>query len=207
MEIRSVMRLLVDTDIFCKLGVAGLLYEALATLGVPLAECGRLAALPHMLKRSRLTKLYGQERCDALLPIAEAMPVAGVPGTEWMEPFRDVPDIDAGEAQLLALVAQHGFILLSGDKRALKAVSAVLPVLPSLAGKVVTFEAILIALCWRLGVDAVRQALQPLRDDMTVKVCFSPGNTDPVGALTSYLGAIERDAAPLVLWKPTKDAS
>jgi hypothetical protein len=199
------MRLLVDTDIFCKLGVSGLLYEALAALGVPIADCGRLAALPHMLKRGRLTKVYGQERCHALLPVAEAMPVAGAPGTDWMEPFRDVPAIDVGEAQLLALVAQHGLILLSGDKRALKALSGVHAVLPSLAGRIVTFEAILIALCWRLGVDAVRYALEPLQEDQTVQVCFSAWNTDPVGALASYLGAIEREAAPLVLWKPSKD--
>jgi hypothetical protein len=207
MEIRSAMRLLVDTDIFCKLGVAGLLHEAVKVLGVPISECGRLAALPHMLKRGRLAKLYGPDRCGALLPLVEAMPVADAPGTDWIEPFRNVPAIDAGEAQLLALVAQHGLILLSGDKRALRALASVHAVLPSLGGRIVTLEAILIALCWRIGVDAVRQALQALQEDLTVKVCFSPGNPDPVDALASYFGAIQREAAPLVLWKPTKEAS
>ena len=47
-------RLLVDTDAYCKLGVAELLVDAVAVLGVAVDECGRLAALPFMLRRGRL---------------------------------------------------------------------------------------------------------------------------------------------------------
>ena len=145
------MQLLVDTDIFCKLGVAGLLDEALAVLGVPVCDCGRLAALPHMLQRGRLVKLYGADACAELLPMAKEMGVVGPAGEEWLEPLVDVPSIDPGEAQLLAVVAQHGLIMLSGDKRALRAVAGIAQVVPALHGKVVTFEAILVELCGRLG--------------------------------------------------------
>ncbi len=199
------MQLLIDTDIFCKLGVAGLLDEALAVLGTSREGCARLAALSYMLRRGRLVRLYGQERCAALASVAEAMPVAAIPGAGAMDLFVQIPAIDAGEAQLLALVAEHGLVLLSGDKRALREVRAAEALLPALAGRIVVFEAVLIALCTSLGVEEVRAAVESLHDDQMIKVCFSSTNTDPVAALTSYLGALERDAAPLVLWKPFKD--
>lgn len=201
------MKLLVDSDIFCKLGVAGLLDEALAVLGVPVSDCGRLAALPHMLQRGRLVKLYGADACAALLPKAKEMEVVGPAGEVWLEPLVDVPSIDPGEAQLLAVVAQHGMIMLSGDKRALRAVAGVAQVVPALQGKMVTLEAILIELCGRLGVGAVRVAVQPLMaSDQTVKICFSSTNSDPEVALASYFSALEREVAPLTLWKPAMEA-
>lgn len=197
------MRLLVDTDIFCKLGVAGLLNEALAALGVSSGECGRLPALPHMLQRGGIVKRYGSPACNALVPVAMEMPIAPAPDDKWLQPLVGVASIDAGEAQLLALTAQQGLVLLSGDKRALRSVAGVHPIVPALAGKIVTFEAVLLVLCQRIGVPTVRAALVPLAEiDQTVKVCFSPGNPDPVAALTSYLSHLEREVAPLILWKP-----
>lgn len=202
------MRILIDTDIFCKLGVAGLLDEALALLGGSRAECGRLAALPYMLQRGRLVKLYGPDQCATLASLAEGMETAPAADSDWMEPLVRLPTIDAGEAQLLALVAQNGLILLSGDKRALRAVRDASDVLHALHGRVVTLEAVLLALCGTLGVDAVRDAVTPLMaTDQTVRVCFSATNSDPVAALLSYIGAMKREVDPLVLWMPTQEAS
>lgn len=197
------MRLLVDTDIFCKLGVTGLLNEAIAALGLSPGDCGRLPALPHMLQRGGIVKRYGSPACTALLPVAKEMPVAPAPDERWLQPLVGVASIDAGEAQLIALTAEHGFVLLSGDKRALRSVAAVHSIVPALSGKIVTFEAILLALCQRVGVSTLRAALAPLAEiDQTVKVCFSPGNPDPVAALTSYLSHLEKEVSPLILWKP-----
>ncbi len=70
------MRLLVDTDAFCKLAVGGVLHDAIALLGADLSECGRLPALPHMLRRGGLRKKFGPKACDALLPVANEVPVA-----------------------------------------------------------------------------------------------------------------------------------
>lgn len=198
------MRLLVDTDIFCKLGVAGLLNEALAALGVSSGECGRLPALPHMLQRGGIVKRCGSPACNALVPVAMEMPIAPAADDKWLQPLVGVASIDAGEAQLLALTAQHAFVLLSGDKRALRSVATVGLIVPALEGKIVTFEAILLVLCERLGLPAVRKALQPLAEiDQTVKVCFSPGNVDPVAALKSYQGSLQQEVAPMNLWKPS----
>jgi hypothetical protein len=197
------MQLLVDTDIFCKLGISGLLDEALAVLGSSAPECSRLPALPRMLQRGGIVRRYGASACSALIPQATVMAVIGAPSDEWLEPLVGVPSIDVGEAQLLALAAQHSLVLLSGDKRALRAVANLDVIVFALQGKVVTFEAILISLCLRLGPENVRTALKPLAAiDPTVKICFSPGNYDPVSALTSYLSALEAEVAPLLLWKP-----
>lgn len=49
-------RLLLDTDIFCKLGVADLLDDTLSILGLKYSDCSRLPALPHMLRRGRLVR-------------------------------------------------------------------------------------------------------------------------------------------------------
>jgi hypothetical protein len=114
------MKLLVDTDAFCKLGVAGLLSDTLALVGV--AECGRLAALPYMLRRGSLRRRYGAVACDALIPTAEAMQVLPTPSAEWLDRFASLTDVDPGEAQLLASAAEHQLLLLSGDKRALRAI-------------------------------------------------------------------------------------
>ena len=57
-------KLLVDTDAFCKLSVAGLLESAANVFDTSLLECARLPALPHMLKRGALRKHYGDEHCD-----------------------------------------------------------------------------------------------------------------------------------------------
>ena len=52
-------RLLVDTDAFCKLGVAGLLTDAIGVLGVTVENCGRLAALPYPESTEKMSILNG----------------------------------------------------------------------------------------------------------------------------------------------------
>lgn len=195
------MNLLVDTDAFCKLGVAGLLDPSVRLL-VGDGECARLPALPHMLRRGRLVQQYGAQACSALIPLANSMPVVPSAPDEWLTPLVTIPAIDAGEAQLFALAASESILLLSGDKRALRAVSAVPAFAEGLTGRVVVFEVVLLELCARLGAERIRDAVQPLMDaDTAVKVCFSEGNPDPEAALRSYVGALEDEVGPLGLWK------
>jgi hypothetical protein len=74
------MKLLVDTDAFCKLAVSGLLLDAVSLLGADLTECGRLPALPYMLRKGRLRRAFGPEACDALIPLTDKAPVVVQPG-------------------------------------------------------------------------------------------------------------------------------
>jgi hypothetical protein len=196
------MRLLVDSDIFCKLGVSGLLSPALAALGVSHQECGRLPALPHMLHKGKLPRLYGEAACRALVESAHSMPVAPAAGDEWLDQLVGVNEIDIGEAQLYAIAAERGLTIATGDKRALRAVAKLPRLHPPLAGRVVTFEAILLELYTTMGASELRQAVSPLSSDGLIKVCFSPGNDEPSAALHSSLNALAAEVAPLALWQP-----
>jgi len=119
------MKLLIDTDAFCKLQMAGLLGEAAGLLAAGLHECGRLPALPHMLRRGRLRKVFGTDVCDAMIPVADAVPVMHQPGDTWLDKLTPIQAIDPGEAQIFAAAAESDMIVVSGDKRALKSVDGI----------------------------------------------------------------------------------
>ncbi len=204
MEPLNSQRLLVDTDAYCKLGVAKLLNDAIVTLGIPFAECGRLAALPYMLKRGPLRKILGDDTADELADLAETtMPLALQASGEWLDVLAHVPLIDPGEAQLLAASAEHGLLMLTGDKRGLRGVKDIVGYAEALEGRVVVVEAILAELCMRLGEGTVSTRVQPLMVvDTAVKVCFSNSKSSPADALISYYEDLAADLEPLKLWKP-----
>lgn len=198
------MNLLVDTDAFCKLGVAGLLEDAAGIFGARLPDCGRLPALPSMLRRGNLVNRYGRNACGALIPHAEAMPIFRKPGAAALDPLTAIDAIDPGEAQLFAAAAEFGLPVLSGDKRAMRALKHAPEIHAPLAGRVVTLEAVLLKLCERLGLEDVRRRVGPLAaHDRAVGACFSPGNPDPRDGLRSYNGSIVAEVHPLLLWDPS----
>ncbi len=197
------MRLLIDTDAFCKLELAGMLRDAVGLLGTSLPECARLPALPYMLRKGRLRKVFGPDACDGLIPLADELPVIVEPGDAWLDKLRPVQAIDPGEALLLAAAAETGMVVLSGDKRALRALKDVEDSSDALAGRIVVMEAILLSLCDHLGPDEVRRRVEPLvAIDKMVQVCFSIGNPDPRAALLSYYDRLATELDPLLLWHP-----
>jgi hypothetical protein len=197
------MKVLVDTDAFCKLGLTGLLTDAIASLGAQLTECGRLPALPHMLRRGSVPKRFGKETCESLLETANAIlslqPLTGA----WLDRFLPVPGIDPGEAQLFSAAADQRILVLTGDKRALRLIGSVEGAAAALSGLIVTLEAVLIALHGSIGADALRTRVDPLRPfDSTIGICFSDANADPLAALWSYYNSLASEVAPLALWRP-----
>lgn len=197
------MKLLVDTDIFCKLAIAGILADAMRAFGSEIGECARLAALPYMLSRGRLRTCYTPAVCDELVVIARTMRPLKDPGGELLDVFTRNGDIDPGEAQLFAAAVGHDVLVLTGDKRAVRAVAKIGQVGGSLGGRIVAFEAVLLALVNVLGVDVVRERVQVIRDyDHVVRVCMSPENANPVEALTSYYRHLAAEVHPLELWSP-----
>lgn len=195
------MAVLFDTDAFCKLGAASLLEAVAERLGSPLADCARLPALPHQLQRGGIRKRYGDVICEGLKPTASALAVIPAPSSRTLELFRNIPNIDPGEAQLLALCIERGDILVTSDKRALRAVAAVPELAARLAGKVVVLEAILLELCSINGEAHVRTCCAPaVGFDAMFAVCFSSGNLDVVGSLRTYLDESRLAFAPIELW-------
>jgi hypothetical protein len=201
--IRSAMKVLVDTDAFCKLQVAGLLEDAVGLLTAGLHECGRLPALPHMLRKGKLPKTFGTEACAAMIPVAEAVPVMHQLNNIWLDRLTPIEAIDPGEAQLFAVAAEAGLIIISGDKRALRALKDIQGFAEALTGRIVVLEAILLVLCDHFGPDELRQRIVPLAAvDKVVKVCFSAGSHEPDHALLSYYESLAAELTPLVLWNP-----
>lgn len=197
------MALLVDGDAFCKLGVSGMLADAAEILGVKISDCARPPALPYMLRRGALVRAYGAEACAALRPDALEMESAPAPDATWLDKLASVDGIDPGEAILFAAAAQHGAHVLTGDKRAVIALKGVPGYPAALSGRIVVFEAMLLALCARLGHVEVRRRLGSLTaTDKTLIVCFSAANPDPREALVSYYSSLAADVQPLILWDP-----
>lgn len=200
------MRLLLDSDVFCKLGIGGLLVDALSVFGAGIEECGRLPALPYMLQRGRLPRIYGTDACTELLPMATSMKPVPAPETSWIDRLAPVTDIDPGEAQLFAAGAQMGLIVVTGDKRALRGLKAVEGYAEALSGRIVSFEAILIALCDRLGPAEVRSRVESLASrDKMLAACFSTGNPDPRDCLAAYARELQTELQPLRLWMPPEE--
>lgn len=197
------MRILIDTDAFCKLSIGGVLADFIDILGETIEDCGRLPALPHMLKRGRLLKLFGPDACNKILPIAESLPVIAQPSDDWLEKLRPYDAIDPGEAQIFAVAAEFHMLVVSGDKRALRELKQIEKLRNKLNGRIVVMEAALLVLCESLGVDEVRERVQPLRrTDQVAKVCFSSPRSDPRDGLRSYFDSLVRELDPLVLWSP-----
>lgn len=195
--------LLIDTDAFCVLASGRLLDDAVSLFGADLSRCARLPALPHMLRKGRLRKKYGDQISGHLIPIADSIPVIDQAEALWIDRLTQVQNIDPGEAQLFALAAEKQLVVITGDKRALRALRDVPGFANALAGRIVVLEAILIALCTRLGPTAVSAQMQPLlTHDSVIRVCFSSGNPDPRDALLSYYQNLVTELDPLVLWQP-----
>jgi hypothetical protein len=199
------MKLLADTDAFCKLAIAGLLSDAIRRVfGAELRHCGRLPALPYMLRKGALRRKYGEKACDELIPLANSMPVLSTPDITVLEKLIPIAEIDPGEAQLFAAAANANLVLLTGDKRSLRALAKVEEVTDFLSGRIAVVEAILLALHDEIGQDQMRKCMVPLSQvDQVVKICFSEGSPSPREGLFSYYRDLAREVKPLVLWDPS----
>ena len=195
------MRLLVDSDAFCKLAACDLISDAAALFHAELGECGRLPALPHMLRRGRLRRTYGTKACERLIPLAESMPPVVDSPTSWLEQLTHIPDVDPGEAILFATAADLRMPVITGDIRSLRALKRLDRFPEALGGRIAVLEAVLLGLCGQLGTGAVRARVESVpQADTVMRICFSPGVEEPELALRSYLHDRKKELAPLVLW-------
>lgn len=202
------MRILIDTDAFCKLAIGEVLEDSLNLFGASLSKCGRLPALTYMLRRGRLRTMYGPERCDTLLTAAMDMPVIESLSDSYLDLLVAVPDIDPGEAQILAKAASSDLHLITGDKRSLRALKNVERVSDALSGRIIVLESVLLELCETLGQEEVRRRIEGLGQfDNVVRICFSEYNDSPAACLRSYLHRLAEEVRPLALWQPGLNSS
>jgi hypothetical protein len=205
-EVLNKMRVLIDSDAFCKLAIGGVLLDGIALLDAKLDDCLRLPALPHMLrKRGKLRKQYGEAICGEIATLAESFSQIGPASSEWQDQLTTVDGIDVGEAQLFAVAAEFQWLVISGDKRALRTLK--LSTLYSrLNGRVVCLETLLLALCEKYGVEEVQKRMTRATEfDTALKICFL--SSSPIEGLRSYEASLKQQVDPLVLWTQggTKD--
>ena len=200
------MKLLIDTDAFCKFGCSGLLSDVVECIAdTKVSECGRLAALPHMLRKGQLQQAYGKSACDVLIPLADSMPLHPTPNQDWQDKLVSIDEMDFGEIQILAAAADTETIVLTGDKRALQALSKVSGATEVFGGRIAVLEAGLISLHDKIGPSELRRRAGHLsKVDSVTRICFSEGNHDPLDCLTSYFADICNKVEPLTLWPPER---
>jgi hypothetical protein len=195
-------QLLVDTDAFCKLAAADLLDDVFSLLSVDRTQCAVLPALPHMLERGRIRKNYGDAAADRLRKLADEFPAAPNSSSAWLDVLADEPSINPGEAQLFALAAERRIRVLTGDKRSLDALAKITAIHPSLAGRVVTLEAVLRGMASNIPEAQLRHKGKVLgQRDQMAKAVFASEGSDLGEALDSYIRDLAARAKPLELWR------
>ncbi len=205
--------LLADSDAAILLAASGLFGQLLGTLDLDLAHARRLDALPHMLRKGRMRRKYGEfvetilAWCESVAPIDDA--VADCEIRQLL--VRD--NIDPGEASLFALLFENpGYLLTTADKRSLRELASsedLQVVRRSLAGRVICLEAAIEILVGKLGIRRVAEAFTPLRPyNRTLGVFFSRGEetreADCLEALHSYIQELTLDVGPNFLFRGGK---
>jgi len=207
--------LLCDSDAFLLLGACGLVREAVEILGAGLADLRRPHPLPFMLDRGVLQKRFPpgiREKVKSWCAVVE--PIMEAPSPATRQRLQSIEGIDDGESNLFGLLFEnHGYLLLSGDKRAmrsLRADSGLNDIFQSLCGRVCCTEIILLGLLRTLGAETLASALAPLRPyNGMLNAVLSMGADSPqdhcqVG-FSSYLHDLIRDVGPDFLLNPHGD--
>lgn len=198
------MEVAFDTDAFCKLGEAGLLVPFLEALRVPPTRCARLGRLTRQLQRAGWLRPLSQQRRDELFDLAAQMTVATPRPGGWHDRIAAVGgDLGSGEAALFALVADGDVALVvTGDKRALRAAAAVEPLVERLAGRLLVLEqAAAVAVdALSAGAEAHLRERGALVLDVMLASCLR--STDRRAALGQYVSELERELPKGLLWAP-----
>ncbi len=196
------MKLVSDTDAFCKLGPV-LLSATMSDFGATQGTTACLPALASMIGRGRLAHRIPQEVRTELIKFAAGLQRISAATTETLERLRACGDgMDPGDAMLYAFALEHPqCLVLSGDKRAMRALSTQASVCANIQGRVVCVEAALLRLCDRHGTAFVRKEIGPVaQKDVGLQACLA--SRDLVGALRSYFDDLAKNVFLGLLWDP-----
>ncbi len=211
---QSARLLLIDTDVFALLAGAGMLDQVIEGLGFDRSTTRRLPFVRAQMKRGRnFCETYSLAIRNRVIKRCEDIPSLPARASEdsTFEPLTRVDEIDYGETQLIALLAENEhFILTTGDKRALRALcdeESLSGVRRKVEGRIVCLESVIRLLVDRLGIEAAAKAFTPMRDvNKMLSVVFSQGNATPEADCRDYLGSylreLESDLGEDFLYKP-----
>lgn len=138
-------RLLIDVDALVKLAHWRMVLELPGLTQIALADCATISSLRHRAQTPKKPLFVADHAPGLVIEAMDQMAALPAPDPAVLAVLQDVPAIDPGEALLFAaLHATPDSQLLTGDKRALKALSE-LPhhVRDPFAGRILVVERVL----------------------------------------------------------------
>ncbi|MGH7170866.1 MAG: hypothetical protein ACRELG_11355 [Gemmataceae bacterium] len=204
---------LADNDVIHKLAAFDLFEEALAALGLGRQDVYVLPTAKHKFgvtkDLAKAEKKYGAEVFAKIRDFLASVREIQVPiPPEEQKLFDDVVEIDAGEAVLFsATIHFQDFLLATGDKRSLRALTASVacqPIARRLQGHVICFEQIILRLIDRFGFECIRNKVVPARAcDTVMRAVFGSGlsatEANVREGLDSYLGELRALSIDLLI--------
>ncbi len=200
--------LFIDADALSKLAHWSILPLLPELAAIPWSDMATVSSIKFRAQKAATApdgKLFRCAKAAARsVDAIRQMAVLGAPDASLLATFADMPEIDPGEATLLALVTsspEHR--LLTGDKRALRRL-AQLSDRTRWSGRIFTVEQVL-AYCLHLkGREWLLQVACPFRElDKAVANCLGSRCDASASAiregLTSYIGEINGLCSPSLL--------
>lgn len=192
------MIVLSDNDIISKLARCDLLDALPHHLGISHAEIWVLSSSVYALRKRLTNAPEALASLEAFYARVTKIADADVDTSALLA--ISSTGIDAGEAILAAkAIALDGALLVTGDKRAIKALST-LPegsVKASLAGKVLCFEALVLQMIEKYGFHEIGPRCTKGRDgDGVLAMAFGPGRNEAhaVECLSSYITSLKSNS-------------
>lgn len=203
-------RVLLDNDVVLKAAAYGLADETLAATTIddsPPAMLGvgrfvirnRLSRASNIANVTRATEAFGQMLATMKLVEPDDEEMAAAADFE-AEAIRHNLELDGGESQLLAILANRACsLLVTGDKRAIAAMSIVAAA--SAGGRIACLEQLIAHIVAARGTPSVQPRIcaEPNLDRAITScfACSSPGTLDVAdvrAGLASYIGHLDRSA-------------
>ena len=192
--------LFIDADALAKLAHWDLLDHLPAFTGVPLERCNTLESIVHRARRAR-SKPDGRlflcaEAATRVCDGAGRMGASITPDPATLQALQNVAAIDAGEAVLLsALIMQPASRLLTGDKRALRALATTPePLRAAFASRILIIEQVLLAALRLHDIGWLRQHVCPWKDaDKAVAIAMGSRCDADASACREGLDAYVRE--------------
>lgn len=205
-------RLVVDVDALVKLAHWGLLDALQDATGVPAERQATVESIRFRAARGDV-KLFRDPAIAAHLAAALAgFGAAWAPDGDVVARLQGVPGLDAGEIALVGMLCSDPIaVLVTGDKRALKALAApaLADIAQRIAGRVLCLEQVLLSGLETKGPQALAAAIEPYREMDTAVRCAVPlpefaTDTAIREGLASYIADLRQETPGLL--RPTDAA-
>jgi hypothetical protein len=198
-----------DNDVLLKLAGFELLDEAIAALKISPDNLYVLESARFVFRDSpSVIAQYSQSVRDRAITFVKSCHgvLTDVESCDFIA-LSKLKNLDEGEAGLLtATNGVESFVLITGDKRCLKALAngvGIATIQQRLRGRVICLEQVILVLIQLLGFEVVKARVVPMRDcDKSLKACFGSGDlateTNVVEALEGYIATLRQDAPGLL---------